>query len=63
MPHLSPISRITLRTVLSATLTPSSALRHIAACLCPQPLGVRENTSSTASHSSGLVGLGGCLRA
>lgn len=63
MPQLAPISRIILRTVLSAMTAPRSALRHIATCLWPQPLAVREKTSAAASQSSGLVGLGGCASA
>ena len=58
-----PISRIILSTVLSAITAPSSALRHIAICRCPQPLAVREKISAAASQSSGRVGLGGCARA
>ena len=60
MPHLIPISRIILRTVLSAMTAPLSALRHMAICRCPQPLGVREKISATSSLSSGRVGLFGC---
>jgi len=37
-----------LRTVLSAILTPSSARRHMAICLWPQPFVVREKISATA---------------
>ena len=38
---------------------PSSALRHIAICRCPQPLAVREKISAAASQSSGRVGSAG----
>ena len=58
-----PISCMIFSAVLSAIATSSSARRAMATCLCPQPLAVRENTSATFSHSSGLVGLGGCERA
>ena len=40
--------------------TPRSARRHMATCLWPHPLAVRENISATASQSSGLVGILGC---
>ena len=56
MPQLMPISRIIFRTVLSAIAAPSSARRHIATCLCPQPFGDLENISTALPHSSGLVG-------
>lgn len=63
MPQRIPISRIILSTVLSATRAPSSARRHMATCLWPQPLAVREKISATAPRSSGLVGLAGCASA
>lgn len=63
IPQRIPISRIILSTVLSAITAPSSALRHIAICRCPQPLAVREKISAAASRSSARVGLGGCARA
>ena len=34
--------------------------RHMAICLWPHPLAVRENISAAASQSSGLVGAFGC---
>ena len=42
---------------------PGSARRHMATCLRPQPLAVREKISATAARSSGLVGLAGCASA
>ena len=63
MPQRRPISPIILSTVLSATTAPRSARRHIAIWRCPHPLGVRENISLAASHSSGLVGFFGCASA
>ena len=59
MPQRTPISRIILSTVLSAILSPSSARRHMATCLWPQPFAVREKISATAPRSSGLVGPAG----
>ena len=40
--------------------TPCSVRRHMAICLWPHPLAVRENISAAASQSSGLVGAFGC---
>ena len=59
MPHRSPISPIIFSTVLPAMRTPCSARRRIATWRWPQPFGVRENISATASRSSGLVGFSG----
>ena len=55
-----PIPRIIFSVVLSAMRTPRSARRHMAICLWPHPLAVRENISAAASQSSGLVGAFGC---
>ena len=60
MPQRTPISRIILSTVLLAMRAPRSARRHMAICLWPHPLAVRENISAAASQSSGLVGAFGC---
>lgn len=63
IPQRIPISRIILSTVLSAITAPRSARRHMAACLWPRPLAVREKISVTAPRSFGLVARGGCASA
>ena len=44
-----------LSTVLSAITAPSSALRHIAICRCPQPLAAREDLGAPPPRARGAL--------
>ena len=63
MPHLSPISRIILSTVLSAMRSPSTARSSMATWRWPTPFGSLPKISATLARSPGLVALFGCASA